>query len=216
MGIVYDIDSFLPWLTEIINASGQPFVKSAPNMIAYFFQLDKEIPDVVNWRYYDVKAFRDLIENNKVSTSRINNTYWCDVIGIIEAYGMCTYFRTNEILRTSIRSLNRGEITPSAILARSLLELGSTMIENANTFNKTIESLIVKDNTVTMGSLEFEELLLKLIWGTRLIEEIPEYLKQKNILTIIQKVSKHPTASDLIKKYEFLGNILHFFRVTSN
>ena len=56
---------------------------------------------------------------------------------------------------------------------------------------------------------KFEKLLNKTIWVTRYGKEIPEYLKQKNILTIIQKLSKHPDAKELLTKYEFLCELAH-------
>ena len=165
---IYDIDSFAPWVTEIAKVSADPFVKSGQEMINYFFELERLLPDKYGWRYYDLDSFRSLNKVKYDGAKDINKTYWLDVVRTLEAYGVITYFRTNEILRTSIRSLNNREIVPSAILARSLLELASSIIENSNLFNKTILALPNVENAVVIGDEAFEALLSRTIWGTRL------------------------------------------------
>ena len=59
-----------------------------------------------------------------------------------------------------------------------------------------------------MVSHELEEMIVKMIWGTRFGN--PEaHLKQVNILTYIQKLSKNPNAEELIPTYEFLCDVAH-------
>jgi uncharacterized protein YqgQ len=209
MRTLYDIDSFNNWVFEFVKNSEQPFVKSAQEMINYFFDLERLMPDKYGWRYYDVEAFRELINKSNQSPTNINFKYWGDVMRTLEAYGIIIYFRTNEVLRTAIRSLNNQEIVPSAILTRSLLELASTMIENANVFLATINQLPEKENSVFRGDEEFEKLLLRIIWGTRLGDDIPEHLKQKNILSILERLSKNVNARELLEKYKFLCELAH-------
>lgn len=209
MRTVYDIDSFNGWVTKIIKSSEHPFVRSAQEMINYFFDLERQFPDKYGWRYYDVESFKEQVKQNSHASSSLNNTYWRDVTRTLEAYGVITYFRTNEVLRTAIRSLNNQEIVPAAILTRSLLELASTMIENSNIFLATINKLTGQPNAVVIVSEELEKLLLRIVWGTRLGDDIPEHLKQKNILTTLQKLSKNPNTHELIGKYEFLCELAH-------
>ena len=47
-----------------------------------------------------------------------------------------------------------------------------------------------------------------MIWGTRL-DDPAEHLKQKNVLTFIQKVTKNPDAKDVMPIYNFLCEIAH-------
>jgi hypothetical protein len=63
-------------------------------------------------------------------------------------------------------------------------------------------------STGVIISEELEKFLLKAIWGTRLGEP-KDYLLQKNVLTTIQKISKNPTAADLLPTYEYLCEIAH-------
>ena len=100
-----------------------------------------------------------------------------------------------------------GEVVTPAILARSLLELTSTYLFNANTIEKFFSAIQVLQGSVVTSS-EFEERVLKMIWGTRLGEPEP-YLKQTNILTTIQKLAKNPKAAELLPKYEFLCEVAH-------
>jgi hypothetical protein len=47
-----------------------------------------------------------------------------------------------------------------------------------------------------------------MIWGTRLGD--PEgYLKQTNIITVLQKLTKHPNAEELWSGYEYLCELAH-------
>lgn len=204
-----NINFLAPWLTELIKNSSEPFVKSGEEMIKYFFELERLLPEKYGWRYYDLDSFRVLIERSKKDSHELNRIYWKDVIRTLEAYSIITYYRANEILRVAITSLNNKEIVPAAILARSILELASLMIENANVLYKTITHLLKKRCSIIIGDAEFESMLLRTIWGTRLGKETPEYLKQKNILTIIQKLSKNPNATALFDKYEFLCELAH-------
>ena len=88
-----------------------------------------------------------------------------------------------ELLRAVIHSLNVGEVVTPAVLARALLELAATYLQNANTIEKNFAQLRFPPNTrvVIEG---FEEQVLKMIWGTRLGNPEP-YLKQTNVLTLV-------------------------------
>lgn len=210
MNTVYDINSFDEWVLEVINNSEHPFVKSAQEMINYFFDLENKLPEKYGWRHYDEKAFAELVNSNKNATpDEMNYLYWKDTSRTIEAYSVTLCFRSNEVLRSAIRSLNNKEIVPAAILTRSLLELASTMIENSNTLHKTIKEIPTDKKDTVIISEDVEKLLLRMVWGTRIGTDIPEHLKQKNILTTLQKLSKNENAKELFGKYEFLCEIAH-------
>lgn len=53
-----------------------------------------------------------------------------------------------------------------------------------------------------------EEIILRLIWGTRQ-NNAPEYLIQKNILSYLKRLSKNPNASELFEVYEYLCEAAH-------
>ena len=208
MRIIDDIVSFSDWVLEIIQSSEHPFVKSAQEMINFFFDLEEKLPKEYGWRKYSTDSFGELLKQCK-TTDEGNSVYWKDISRTIETYSVTLCFRSNEVLRSAIRSLNNKEIVPAAILTRSLLELASTMLENSNILWQTIKQ-IPKDKTNTIiASEDVAKLLSRMIWGTRLGNDIPEHLKQKNILTTLQSLSKNENAKELLEKYEFLCEIAH-------
>lgn len=200
---------FSSWVLSISESSEYPFVKSSPEMINSFFELDKMIPDKYGWRHYDVEAFKKIIEDTHGDPEKINRTYWMDVVRSMEAYSAMTFMRMNEVLRSAIRSLNNKEIVPSAILSRSCLELATSMLDNANLFDRTIAGLPKEKKMIIVADEKFEIMLTKTIWGTRYGDDLPDYLIQRNILTIIQKMSKNANAKELLSKYEFLCELAH-------
>jgi hypothetical protein len=125
----------------------------------------------------------------------------------VEAYGLLSYWRGLELLETTVRSLNLKQVISGAVLARSTLELASAFLLNSNTIEATLKGLEFPENTV-VTSKEFEAAVVKMIWGTRLGNH-ESYLTQKNILTMIQKLSKHPNAKELTPRYEYLCELAH-------
>jgi hypothetical protein len=105
--------------------------------------------------------------------------------------------------------LNVHEVVTPAILARSLLELSASFIENTNIAYQTIQKLPPHINNAIEISKDLEKLSLRILFGTRLGTDIPEHLKQKNVLTTLQKLTKNPSATDLLPVYEFLCEIAH-------
>ena len=200
---------FSSWLSVIIEASEHPFIKSSPDMINSFFELDNLIPNKYEWRYNDIESFKKLMTTAGSDINKLQRVFWIDIASLMEAYSIMTCMRMNEVLRSTIRSLNNTEIVSASILSRSCIELASAILENANVFDSTIANLPQDKQAVVITDSEFEALLNKTIWGTRYGDKIPEDLKQKNILTIIQRLSKHPNAKDLPHKYEFLCELAH-------
>jgi hypothetical protein len=186
--------------------STNEFTRLTPNWIARCFELDGAMPDKYGWRMSDVASIQRQIAGLK-DYREINRVFWEDQARNVEAYATMTFWRGSEILRGSIRSLNVGEVVTPAILVRSLIELASTYLLNANTIEKFFSDIQFPPNTRVV-SAEFEERVVKMIWGTRLGE--PEtYVKQTNVLTIIQKLAKSPKVAELLPKYEFLCEVAH-------
>jgi hypothetical protein len=203
-----DFHQFNPRLSGIAAASDKPFVHSSGEMIQYALSFAKELPEEYGWRHMSVEAFRDLAST--ISTVEDANTiYWLDTLRNFEAYAITVYWRGIEIIKPCIRSLNVHEVVTPAILARSLLELSASFIENTNIAYQTIQKLPPHINNAIEISKDLEKLSLRILFGTRLGTDIPEHLKQKNVLTTLQKLTKNPSATDLLPVYEFLCEIAH-------
>lgn len=203
------IDQF-PTLSEAMvnfcHGSANEFTRLTPDWIAGCFELDGAMPDRYGWRISDAASLKRQVAGLK-NYGAINRVFWEDQARNVEAYATMTFWRGGEILKASIRSLNGGEVVTPAILARSLLELASTYLYNANTIERFFTDMQFPPNTI-VTSAEFEELVVRMIWGTRLGDPEP-YVKQTNILTVIQKLAKNPKAAELLPKYEFLCEVAH-------
>ena len=176
-------------------------------MIAYCFELDQLLPEKYGWHFSDVESFKKKMNNLIETPKEINKAFWLDQAHNIEAYSTITFWRGLEVLKPAIRSLNIHEVITPAVLVRSLLELSCVFITNANVLHNTFAAIEFPDNKIVMMP-EIEEIVVKMIWGTR-VGNPPDYLKQTNILTYLQKISKNPNAKDILHIYEYLCDIAH-------
>lgn len=196
------------WINEYCKTHSDPFVRDSSKMIQYCFKLDLQLPEKYGWRFTDIDAYKRQVEAAKHQSDELNKTYWTDQARNIEAYSMMTFWRGVELLKPAIRSLNIHEVIAPAVLARSLMELSSSFLINANYFDKNFQELQFPEKTVVFADESFEKEIIKMIWGTRLGDH-PSYLDQTNAMTFVQKVSKNPHAKDAFPTYEFLCEIAH-------
>ncbi|MGP5231793.1 hypothetical protein, partial [Psychrobacter celer] len=103
--------------------------------------------------------------------------------------------------------LNSKETLVPAIAARSLLELSTVFLINANLLNKTFSHITFPIETV-VTSTEVENLVIKMIWGTR-YDNPEQYLEQTNIMTSLKKLAKNSKSKQFMPTYEFLCDIAH-------
>lgn len=194
------------WIKKRCANHEEPFVRESVTMIEYCFELDTQIPERYGWRYSDIASIKAQVENIKTPED-FNSVYWQDQMRNVEAYSMMSFWRGIELVKSAIRCLNVKEVISPAVLTRSAIEVACSYLTNANTLDKTFEELQFPPNTVVV-SQEIEELIVKMIWATRMGDSAP-YLKQTNILTIIQKLAKNPKAKDILPLYEYLCEIAH-------
>lgn len=201
--------NFSEWLRVFCQESKHPFVRDSEKMIAYCLELDEKIPDRYGWRFSSVEAVTQKVSTLKTLKTplEVNQIFWTDQARNVEAYAVMTFWRGIELLKPAIRSLNSKEFIAPAVLSRSLMELATAFILNVDVIENTFRNLSFPEGTV-VTSEEFEEKIVKAIWGKRLGEPEP-HIKQVNILTLIQKISKNPNAKDVLPVYEYLCEIAH-------
>ncbi len=203
---VYSFPGLSDALLSYCEASSEPMVRSAPQWFTGFLKAERSLAATHDWRFTNVEAFKRQVAALR-SPADVNRALWADHVRTIEAYSTMTMWRGAELLRPAIRSLNLGELTSPAVLARSLLELATAYLVSANRIDGVLRQLDFSGGKVWASS-EFEEMLVRMIWGTRLGDPEP-HLKQTNILTLIQKLAKDPKASDVLPHYEVLCEIAH-------
>ncbi len=201
------VNTFDPWLKEFARQSEDPFVRDSEKAVGYFQDLDSDVPDEYGWRTTDVEAFKK-VAKRLTSNEELNRFYWHDIARNVEAYDLMVLWRASELLQAGTRSLNDHQILTSALCGRALLELATTIYINNNTIYNTVKQVVERDDDAIMLSQDLEELLLKSVHGTRL-NEPPDHLAQKNVLTYLKKLSKNPQASDVYPTYEYLCEVAH-------
>lgn len=201
-----DLPRFADWLSEYCEKNEHPFVRDSWKMVSCCFELDQHLPPRYGWRFSDEEAIKQQVASAK-DAAEVNRVYWLDQARNIEAYAVMTLWRGVELLAPAVECLNARKVVPSAVLARSLLELATASIMNANDIGLMMTSLEFTGKNAVVSS-EFEARVVKMIWGSRLGEQ-PTHLKQTNILTLLQRASKNPNAKELLPTYEYLCEVAH-------
>lgn len=195
-------------LIEYSKRHHDPIIKSAHQIILQCLELDKKIPDNYRWLFSSKESLdKQLKSITNISHKDINSIYWNDQMSNIEAYYHMTLWRGVELIKSCINGLNSKETIVPAIAARSLLELSTVFLINANILSQTFSQVTFPNKTV-VGSTEIENLVVKMIWGTRYDNPEP-HLKQTNIITYLDKLAKISESKQLKPIYEFLCDIAH-------
>ena len=195
-------------LIEYSQNHSDPIIKLAHHMVSQCFELDKKTPNDYRWLFSSKESLdKQLKAINEVDYKKINSVFWNDQTSNIEAYCHMSLWRGIELIRSCINGLNTKETIVPAIAARSLLELSTVFLINANILGKTF-STITFDEGKVITSTEVESLVIKMIWGTRYDNPEP-HLQQTNIMTSLNRLAKNPNARQLLPTYEFLCDIAH-------
>lgn len=199
------------WVVNHAKKSENPYIRVSAKEINHGLSLLKKLPDEYRWFYSSSEAFKSKIVGLRLSNIskpiEYNRVIWDDHARNWEAYAIMSYWRGVELINPAIRSLNLKEMVAVAVLSRSLLELSATFLMNANIFCRCVEELPdLHPNIAASGDLDL--LTNKAIWGSRLVEK-NDPLIAKNIITTLQKVSKHPNATELYPTYECLCEVAH-------
>lgn len=200
---------YAPWLKELAKELQHPFARDSEGMVDFLRELENTLPREYLWRMTDLEGFRAKIDDAANSgPAAINRVYLGDFARNFEAWAIMNVWRGIEVLDTGISSLNKGHYLPAAVLARALIEIATVMITEANNFHATVGSITqLKQNQIVMVE-GWEEIILRLIWGTRQSGS-PDYLTQKNIIGYLKNLTKNADASDLFKVYEYLCEAAH-------
>ena len=194
-------------LLEHISNHEDPIIKSAHSMIYACLDLDSKVPDNYSWLFSSKESLEKQLSAVGGDFKKINTAYWSDQTSNVEAYCYMTFWRGVELIRSCLHGLNEKETMAPAITARSLLELSTVFLLNANVLEKTFSQVVFPKETV-ITSTQVEELVIKMIWGTRYDDPEPQ-VQQTNIMTSLNKLAKNPNASELMPAYEFLSDIAH-------
>jgi hypothetical protein len=202
--------TYADWLAEFAKGCSHPFARDSADGIKLCLEFEQKVPKDYGWKFSTAEALLKEFRGTK-NPSDVNRAYWLDFARNCEAYSVMTFWRGLELIKPAIRSLNIREVIAPAVLSRSLLELSAVSLWNANILDENIGKVLAQAREkpdFVVASTELENFMAKAIWGTRLGDPRPE-IKQTNVLTIIDKITKNPAASELMTKYEYLCEIAH-------
>lgn len=195
-------------LIEYSVSHNDPIIKLAHQMISQCLELDKKVPDDYRWLFSSKESLdKQLRTITNVDYKKINSIFWNDQTSNIEAYCHMTLWRSVELIKSCINGLNSKETIVPAIAARSLLEISTVFLINANILSKSFSTIFFPNETV-VTSTGIENLVVKMIWGTRYDNPEP-HLQQTNIMTSLKKLEKISRSKQLMPTYEFLCDIAH-------
>jgi hypothetical protein len=195
------------WLTEYCDDNGDHIIRASEEMVLYLLEIDRKLPNEYGWRFSSEDALRKQLNEAPNNYRELNSIFWEDQARNVEAYSVMTLWRGAELVRACLKGVNEKEVIAPAILGRSLLELSTVFLLNANSLHKTFKELSFPENTL-LRSTEVEEFVVKMIWGTRYGDPEP-HVTQTNIMTSLQRLSRNPEADNLMPTYNFLCDIAH-------
>ncbi len=194
------------WVITSAKRSENSLVQLCQENLKSALTLSQSLPDMYNWETISPETFK----TNVTQTNNIhcfNYEFWRDWSKNCDAYSVMLYWRAIEIINPVTRAINQKDYVAAAILARSLLELVSSYLLNANFILRAVKDAVQVSEQLAVCP-ECEEFIVKAIWGRRFLEPGNAH-KQINALTHVQRLSKSPNAELLWPMYEFLCEVAH-------
>jgi hypothetical protein len=199
---------FEPWLGQLTRRSPNSLVKSSKMNIQRLLELNTVVPQKYVWKYITTSAFNEELKRAE-TIEEANRLYWHDVAQNMEVYNTLVVWRSAELLRAALDLLNSREVLAPAILGRSMIELASAAVVNANSLSMAIHNTIdrvAKDRETLKSPIVSETIeshMSRIVHGTRIGDPIQE-AKQVNVGYFIDIMSKSPGQGELKVVYESL------------
>ncbi len=182
---------------------------------AYMHELEVVLPKTHAWRFTSTENLFSLIEvkASAEDVAGINDVVWSDLFESIDASRNFFMKRSHPLLESSVTLLNGGNLIASAPIARSLFELSIWALQHSATFKNTLKEYPSQANPTThvMDATGLQELVFKLIWGTRLKErtERSKEFSQMHIIDQFKKVAQRDEQKYIEPMYDFLCELCH-------
>ena len=189
-------------------ASPIPLVQSIGNVLKNVSVLRGMLDRSFVSRQIPVAVFNAMAMSVKTSRE-LNTLYWRDTASTVKAYALSSAWRLIELIEQAVRLLHSDGVLGPAILSRSLVELTAGFILNGGSIREVVALAAQQwheDKFVACEDLE--NLLNKALYGSRLVPD-GDPLRQTNIVTQLQKLSKFPGWEGVMEHYERLCEVAH-------
>lgn len=209
-----------PEIVKLIESSNDKWAKRLSADSAEMFPIiTARMPEDYIWKFSSTNFLSEQISaamKNSGPPDEINTIYWTDFRQSMTAIREIFNRRFIPLFNSSIDLINKLDILSSACVARSAFELSMWSLHHTSIIKNTITELVENPDTdgkiVSASSLQ--ELMVKLIWGTNMVEDKGDERKQLNIIKkCFEPLSKHAkakTGEEYIEAtYDVLCDIVH-------
>lgn len=209
-----------PEIVKLLESSSDRWAKRLSVDSAEMFPIiTARMPEDYTWKFSSTNFLSEQISaamKNSGPPDEINTIYWTDFRQSMTAIREIFNRRFMPLFNSSIDLINKLDILSSACVARSAFELSMWSLHHTSIIKNTITELVENPDTdgkiVSASSLQ--ELMVKLIWGTNMVEDKEDERKQLNIIKkCFEPLSKHAkskTGEEYIEAtYDVLCDIVH-------
>jgi hypothetical protein len=196
-----------PTLSQRVATSRIPIVRDLGLILSDLARLKNLVDRPFRWRETPRNVFGAKLALVR-TTPELNAIYWRDVASSIKAYCLSTTWRIIELAEHVLLLLDHGGVLGPAVIARSLMELATVYVLNGGNIRELVSGAAAQWHDKFVLSEDLENLLNKALYGSRMVPE-GDPLRQTNILTLMQKLSKNPGWEDLTSYYDRLCEVAH-------
>lgn len=142
---------------------------------------------------------------------RANRTFWMDQLVTFEAWQSIFVWRMSEQLESALILKVDNKLVACAAVCRAAFELSFTALTTSAKLSKVLNQL---DSSQLRNSLclsnTFPTDVELAIYGTRISERVGKGIpSQKNLLTSLDLLKRHPLGSEIADYYERLCDLTH-------
>lgn len=200
----------------LLNESEDGFVKSLnAGLENYFRKLGAALSHTHSWAFTPTERLQVLLREkaHAEDVAGLNKAYWQDLSQSIDASRHFFLKRSYPLVESSVFLLNSGNLLSAGSVVRSLFELAIWSLQHSGTFKNTVKDELPRADAAKhiMGANGLQDLVMKLIWGTRLKERTTrnEELSQMHIIDQFKKIAKREDRNYIEPMYDFLCELCH-------
>ena len=140
-----------------------------------------------------------------------NRIFWRDQLSTFEAWKLMFLWRMSEQSQAALFLRDENKIVSCASVCRSAFELAINALVISGKLSNVLHQLDARRVKSTLSfSNTFPADVELAIYGTRIAERVSNSVPtQKNIMTHLERLKKHPLGSGLEKTYELLCDLTH-------
>lgn len=199
-----------------LDASIDSFARNVNKSLKrYERELSPYLNSIHTWTFTPTSSLAEMMAMPfaKGDFKKVNRLYWEDLYESINATRNIFIKRSKPLVASSVALVNQDDLISSAAVARSLLELSIWALQHSATLMNTLRGYKAEadPNIHLMEATGLQELVAKLIWGTRLKDRVKrnKQLAQMHIIDEFKKVAARDKDKFIEQTYDFLCELCH-------